>query len=151
VVSDFIGAGAASGDAVLFFNEDNPDKVDTSKYDNIHVVVTTLRGVALPSGYRAVSPVFSIASTAPLPANTNPTLLIVNPLRGDVDTARLRIYRLNGDNAEQLPTFFSNGATFAAVPLKSGTSTLFDTGSAEHVERYVLAELSKAEVESTTA
>ncbi|MFL5805229.1 MAG: hypothetical protein ACJ8CR_26245, partial [Roseiflexaceae bacterium] len=148
VVSDFIAAGAASGDAVLFFNEKDPvlffSEKDPEgvnfqkKYADIHVVVTTLRGVELPKDYKAVSPVFSIASTEALPPDTDPTLLIVTPL-DTADTTSLCICRLTDGKLDELPTFFSKGPTFAATPLKSGGGTLLEGGSGPHVERYVLA------------
>jgi hypothetical protein len=139
VVSDFIAAGAASGDAVLFFEDKNPE-ANQAIYDKIHVIVTTLRGVDLPNGYTAMSPVFSIASNEVLPSNTNPTVLIVNPLHNNIDTQNLRICRLLDNRLKPLPTFFSNGATFAATPLDPD-GALFASSGVPRIERYVLAQI----------
>jgi hypothetical protein len=148
-----IAAGAANGEALLFFDDgDVKDEKEKDEHARIRVVTSPLRGVSLPPDFVAHSPVFSIASNEQLPTEIHPTLLILNTQPSDESDQKLRIHRIEGGTPQPLPTFLWPGASFAAAPLKQDASggklTKASTSTTQNkqgkpkdekrVERYVL-------------
>jgi hypothetical protein len=144
MVSDPIAAGAASGEALILC--DVTDKsVNTADY---RVVTTTSRGLILPEGLEALSPVYTIASNLPLRESFTPTLLIVNVQGDQTDAARTRVCLLKDDGTyTALPTYIAPNAAYGAAPLTAAevpTLISADTGPepgprGEYIARFVLA------------
>lgn len=146
MVSDPLAAGAASGEALILCDvAADTAELDTIKY---RVITASLRGVSLPAGYQAQSPVFSIASNLRLLERFRPSLLIVNTA-GDGETSDdLRICRFDGPNRlVPLPTFIAPGGDYGIAPLLVSTGGALISGGAdpaleaegEYLERFVLA------------
>lgn len=114
LVSDPIAAGAASGEALILC--DVTDKsINTAGY---RVITTTSRGLTLPAGLEALSPVYTIASNLLLRESFTPTLLIVNVQGSPADAARTRVCLLNDDGTyTALPTYVAPNAAYGAAPL----------------------------------
>ncbi|HMQ29910.1 MAG TPA: hypothetical protein PKD53_04240 [Chloroflexaceae bacterium] len=141
LVSDPIAAGASSGEALLLCDVQDPG-LDTDGY---RVVTTLLRGAPLPEGTAALSPVFSVATNAPLLTSFTPTLLIVNTYPADEALDTACICRINNGKLEPLPTYMASGGAYAVAPLLPSKSKLVVDKTAPPqpgepiFERFVLA------------
>lgn len=142
LVSDPISAGAASGEALILCDVQDPG-LDASGY---RVVTTVLRGAPVDA-VKALSPVYSIATNIPLLKSFSPTLLIVTAFPDDEPLDDVWICRVEGQTLIPLPTYLSANGSGAATPLAAdtGSSLVVDApeppAPAEHplVERFVLA------------
>jgi hypothetical protein len=137
-----LAAGSASGDALVFFYGKNA--ADSDAYRDIRVVTTTLRGeeAGLREGFKALTPVFSIASTEKLPDQV-PTLVILTNRDELADDSEVRIYHKIGTDFQEVPTYIAGDRTYAAIPLTGENGGTLVTPKAElngrkRVERYVL-------------
>lgn len=151
MVSDPIAAGAASGEALILCDVDPEDEaIDTSAY---RVVTASIRGLQLPSGFTAQSPVYSIASNLKLLQRFTPSLLIVNtaPAAAPVDDLRICRFTQTGE-LEVLPTYLDPKGAYGIAPLMVSTGgSLISAGNnparepeGEYIERFVLARVPAA-------
>lgn len=143
-----IAAGAASGDALLFFDGEAADEEQAEAYGRVRVVTNTLREPPL-DGIIACSPVFALTANDRLDPKLHPTLMIFNTRdtrddsQSDDETA-LRIYRLDPADGEPrpLPTFITAGANSAAAPLcdaeHGGSLVAEEPADGLRLERYFL-------------
>jgi hypothetical protein len=106
---------------MLFFE----DKGLRPDYSKVRVVTTRLYGMPyrLPSGGEARSYAFSLSSTAPLPTELNPTLVMYYDRSAELDDGDAIIHRLAADGAWlPIPTYRPSGAWYVAAPLNADTA-----------------------------
>jgi hypothetical protein len=109
-----------------------------SEYSNVRVVTTMNHGIPEPSGTKARSYTFSLASNTSLPPNIASTLVMFYDIDSTDEQGDLRIYRLKDSKSwEIVATYIPHDLSFAAAPLDNNTASgLF--GSPLGVERYRL-------------
>lgn len=142
VTTNPIAAGAASGDALLFFHDPTEPR-QAQDFSHHRVVTTILAGLSYP-GIVPASPVYSIASSHALPPELHPTLMILNlGAAAQAQPGRtaepLSIFRVTGGKVEELPTYTPATMSYAAVSLaRIAGNALLDEGAPVRVERFVL-------------
>ncbi len=128
-----ISAGSSEGNVMLFFNAAD---AATASYADLRIVTT--RNYASPEGDQAAprSYLFSLASTGPIPAALDPTVVLYFD-RDSIETGHeLAILRYDG-GWKPVPTYQQTGTFVLAWPMRAGESGPYVAALAPDTDRAV--------------
>jgi hypothetical protein len=150
-----ISAGSSEGNVMLFFE----DKGLRPDYSKVRVVTTRLYGMPYKlkeTKAEARSYAFSLSSTAPLPTELNPTLVMYYDKSAELEDGDALIHRLAADGTWlPIPTYRPAGAWYVASPLNTDTAkqlvSLEIKENQERVEHYRLYWVPRNKTPATSA